>query len=600
MKNYLKYLLNGGQTGQNTHVIQKGDNLSSLAARYNTNVDNLMRINGITNANEIYVGDTINLGSPTPQTVNNEIIYSENGRTYWPNYDTSKFTGAGGQYLQYGYNNLRHSGNKITFEELVDTNGWVQDPGDLQRRVAAALANTPLTKAQQAAVYGNIAHETMGFKKLTQLGTGPGVGLFMQEKGTDSANRYDTFITKFGFGTGDYVQDQINSVVYEMYRSGNIKDPVQRYASTRDTRNKRTGYTDDIAFGDWASDDFKLATKAFMELYERPDPDRAHLEERLRYADYYMTNYKDGGRFNYFSYFKKGGSVNKKQTSTLYNKYLSVNYSKSKGNKNQTEYFRQRLKEVGYSNEEVEEMMTTMSGDQVRKILAKDRIKKHAFGGIFNPNKKSNKFLKRSFDLDLIEGIDRPNKIEEPNQNTSSLFRSASKKDKWDIIFKELEIANPSSTTSPSGLDASLVDFSRLDSKDLGKGYVLTCDLHGKCTSGPGTWLKTMGYNVDDYGGWWTTPYSNNTTMANFVLNDPDHWEVVYTSKGNQASQFTDLRPGDIALSFANKSNGTPTSHAQMWTGKDWRSDGIQKGAWVYNNPGRLGDGSFVVVRYKS
>jgi LysM repeat protein len=41
------------------HVIQRGETLSRIARTYNTSVSTLQAINGITNANRIYAGQTI-------------------------------------------------------------------------------------------------------------------------------------------------------------------------------------------------------------------------------------------------------------------------------------------------------------------------------------------------------------------------------------------------------------------------------------------------------------------------------------------------------------------------------------------------------------
>lgn len=143
-------------------------------------------------------------------------------------------------------------------------------------------------------------------------------------------------------------------------------------------------------------------------------------------------------------------------------------------------------------------------------------------------------------------------KKERPEEPTSSIYD-----------YKIKAGADDVDPTVASGLDATGVDFSRMNSKDLGDNYVLTHESKHKCTSGPETWLKEMaGYDVQDYGGWWSTPYSNSTTEANFIKNDPTHWKLVYHSTGDKAGDFADMQVGDVALSFANKKDGSPTSHA--------------------------------------
>lgn len=48
---------------ENTYVVQKGDNLTKIAKKYNTTVNELVRLNKITNKNLIYVGQVLKLPS---------------------------------------------------------------------------------------------------------------------------------------------------------------------------------------------------------------------------------------------------------------------------------------------------------------------------------------------------------------------------------------------------------------------------------------------------------------------------------------------------------------------------------------------------------
>lgn len=45
--------------GTQTYVIRRGDTLSGLAQQYGTTVNELVRLNGISNPNLIYAGETI-------------------------------------------------------------------------------------------------------------------------------------------------------------------------------------------------------------------------------------------------------------------------------------------------------------------------------------------------------------------------------------------------------------------------------------------------------------------------------------------------------------------------------------------------------------
>jgi LysM repeat protein len=56
--------VSNNQTG-NRYVVQPGDTLSNIASRFNTTVGTLVQINGITNPNRIFVGQSITLPGST-------------------------------------------------------------------------------------------------------------------------------------------------------------------------------------------------------------------------------------------------------------------------------------------------------------------------------------------------------------------------------------------------------------------------------------------------------------------------------------------------------------------------------------------------------
>lgn len=60
-----------------TYKIQSGDTLTSIADRYNTSVDAIADLNGITNRNLIYTGDTLNI--PDTASVDTTMVTEENG-----------------------------------------------------------------------------------------------------------------------------------------------------------------------------------------------------------------------------------------------------------------------------------------------------------------------------------------------------------------------------------------------------------------------------------------------------------------------------------------------------------------------------------------
>lgn len=52
-----------------THVVQPGENLYSIAARYGVSVQQIMRTNGITDPNMIFVGTVLRIPVSSPQPV---------------------------------------------------------------------------------------------------------------------------------------------------------------------------------------------------------------------------------------------------------------------------------------------------------------------------------------------------------------------------------------------------------------------------------------------------------------------------------------------------------------------------------------------------
>ncbi|MDO4465394.1 MAG: DUF192 domain-containing protein [Bacillota bacterium] len=191
----------------------------------------------------------------------------------------------------------------------------------------------------------------------------------------------------------------------------------------------------------------------------------------------------------------------------------------------------------------------------------------------------------------------------EPNNSTNSSY--------WD--GKDFSLTAPTNSTIASStytLDPDLkswfptLDFSKfaIHSDIFGDDYVLTNKSHHACTTGPMGWWNEHFVKSDKGRELDLKPISfwNRLDDSDSDLLHDDDWETVFHGYGADGNNYSDLKPGDIAISFAYDKNGKKTKHASMWTGSDWRSDFIQNHAWVYSNvKGRNGDNSFMILRNK-
>lgn len=127
-------------------------------------------------------------------------------------------------------------------------------------------------------------------------------------------------------------------------------------------------------------------------------------------------------------------------------------------------------------------------------------------------------------------------------------------------------------------------------------------DYNGRCTAGPATWYERAGINIR--GIWWT---DNSAAKGNYgdaqrVLGGAgftEKWHgTAEAARGNngQGPIGFELKPGDVAVLLGVRSDGRYSSHGQMWTGKDWRSDTIQRGIFIYSR-GRLGNHAVSIWR---
>jgi len=150
-------------------------------------------------------------------------------------------------------------------------------------------------------------------------------------------------------------------------------------------------------------------------------------------------------------------------------------------------------------------------------------------------------------------------------------------------------------------MKAVLYDVNHIDSAKLGKNYKISMDGgHGCCTSGPTTWYNRAKQGLLSANSWWSPMKVNTSTFeATKAYLNSRGFVCVWagTKEGAIALPQSSLCPGDVCTIHAYSKNGA-TSHAQMWTGHDWRSDFIQRGIWVYNGYNGRGNPSVAIWRH--
>jgi len=118
----------------------------------------------------------------------------------------------------------------------------------------------------------------------------------------------------------------------------------------------------------------------------------------------------------------------------------------------------------------------------------------------------------------------------------------------------------------------------------------------GKCTYGPSTWYNEAGLDLHFYPGPAEATYEN-TTLSQYGFKLVWHG-TVEQSLSLPSSSF---RPGDVSTQYYITTANKYSAHGCMFTGKDWRSDFVQR--TIMANPkfiGRQGDYSVCIWRHPS
>lgn len=145
----------------------------------------------------------------------------------------------------------------------------------------------------------------------------------------------------------------------------------------------------------------------------------------------------------------------------------------------------------------------------------------------------------------------------------------------------EVPLSKPIDTnlTSYYELINKAIERSKQDTYEHGNELIrLGTTSNGQCTYGPSTFYKEL----DLQGSFWNTHVPETATSTNLTRKGFDKvWEGNYADvKSNK--HVTNLKPGDLMISYGKKQNGKNSSHIAMWNGEKWVSDFIQKGPLVY------------------
>ena len=143
-----------------------------------------------------------------------------------------------------------------------------------------------------------------------------------------------------------------------------------------------------------------------------------------------------------------------------------------------------------------------------------------------------------------------------------------------------------------------------MDSEKLGKNYkLMDARVSGSkaykecCTSGPTTWYKRIGVKLT----WWNdkgVSTSEHVTTSKWFKGNG--FNMVWHGHLSDAEKLptSSFCPGDVATFHVYNSKGKATSHGVMWTGKDWRSDCIQRALSCYPG-GKDRDGNYSVCIWR-
>ena len=93
-----------------TYTVRNGDTLGAISQRYNISVEDLMRLNGLTNANSLQIGQVLKISMEVPREAPADFLLPDSEVVYGPAYASFDVTAVAAQY----------NGYLTTYREKVD------------------------------------------------------------------------------------------------------------------------------------------------------------------------------------------------------------------------------------------------------------------------------------------------------------------------------------------------------------------------------------------------------------------------------------------------------------------------------------------------
>ena len=95
------------------YTVRNGDTLGAISQRYNISIEDLMRLNGLTNANALQIGQVLKISMEVPRVASADLLLPDSEVVYSPAYASFDVTAFANQYNGYLAAVSRKSGRRI-------------------------------------------------------------------------------------------------------------------------------------------------------------------------------------------------------------------------------------------------------------------------------------------------------------------------------------------------------------------------------------------------------------------------------------------------------------------------------------------------------